>query len=434
MKKLIILYFFLILVIPLGCSTNENKITNWHEYSGFLKSLKSQDTTIKTSVEIEHNFWLTKMHKHPEQIPYLSRVAFTYTKLFKENGGVKNLVEAEGLLKIVNNKTHYKNVDFLRALAGIYMSKHQFKESLSMLQKADSLQKNKRSTNKMLFDVYMELGNFNAAKNKLDKLKYKEDFDFLVRIAKWVDHQGNLNDAIGYMKSASLLANKSKNKTLICWAYSALAEYYGHQGKIQLSYDYYLKALKKDPSYLYALKGIAWITFSYDKDVKSAKKIIETIYQIRPTPDLLLLKAEFAKFQGELSEKKQFISEYQKLLQNKGYAGMYNRHDILLFANDPKKAHKAIQIALQEIKNRPSPSSYDLLAWAYFNNDQPVEALKTFKIYVANKPSTPESEYHKAVLYKTFGLSKDYLAIKNKLLRENTFELGPNITKIITEL
>jgi hypothetical protein len=48
-------------------------------------------------------------------------------------------------------------------------------------------------------------------------------------------------------------------------------------GRIQESYDSYLKTLAIDPNYSYALKGIAWIVFSHERNTKEAKRIVEAI-------------------------------------------------------------------------------------------------------------------------------------------------------------
>jgi hypothetical protein len=41
-------------------------------------------------------------------------------------------------------------------------------------------------------------------------------------------------------------------------------------GRIQESYDSYLKNIRID-NYSYALKGIAWIVFSHERNTKEAK-------------------------------------------------------------------------------------------------------------------------------------------------------------------
>ena len=51
------------------------------------------------------------------------------------------------------------------------------------------------------------------------------------------------------------------------WTFSNLGDLNGHAGNIKTSYDYYLKTLAVDPNNSYALKGIAWIAFSHEKNI-----------------------------------------------------------------------------------------------------------------------------------------------------------------------
>ncbi len=50
----------------------------------------------------------------------------------------------------------------------------------------------------------------------------------------------------------------------------------------------------KDPHYYHALKGIAWLAFSHDKDVANARKIIAYLQQRHPVPDYELLLSQMA--------------------------------------------------------------------------------------------------------------------------------------------
>ena len=89
-----------------------------------------------------------------------------------------------------------------RSIAKNYISQHRFKEALSHLEKANALGENKKGTQKMLFDVYMELGNYDLAEGMLTEIKDFKDFDYLIRLAKWNDHKGDLDTAIDLMEKA----------------------------------------------------------------------------------------------------------------------------------------------------------------------------------------------------------------------------------------
>jgi hypothetical protein len=54
---------------------------------------------------------------------------------------------------------------------------------------------------KILFDVQMELGNFAEAESNLNALKDMNDYDYLIRLAKWNDHKGDLKTAITFMEN-----------------------------------------------------------------------------------------------------------------------------------------------------------------------------------------------------------------------------------------
>jgi hypothetical protein len=68
----------------------------------------------------------------------------------------------------------------------------------------------------------MELGNFAEAESNLNALKDMNDYDYLIRLAKWNDHKGDLKTAITFMEKARDIAEKEDNRTLKIWSYSNL--------------------------------------------------------------------------------------------------------------------------------------------------------------------------------------------------------------------
>src|SRR5690606_18953473 len=124
------------------------------------------------------------------------------------------------------------------------------------------------------------------------------DFDYLIRLAKWSDHQGNLDAAIIYLEKAKTTAESSNMKGIKQWAYTNLADFYGHAGRIHDSYNHYLKALELDPNDAYAKKGIAWIVYSYEKNPDEALRILNSVMKDYLAPDYYLLKSQIYEFKG----------------------------------------------------------------------------------------------------------------------------------------
>jgi len=127
-----------------------------------------------------------------------------------------------------------------------------------------------------------------------------------------------------------------------------LGDYYGHAGEIEKSYQNYLKALKLDPNYNYALKGIAWIVFSHEKNTEEAHRIISSIQARYETPDLYLFKAELEEFLGNNNSQANYLKKYFEMLSTSPeYGDMYNAYNINIWAESNEQFYI---ILLQSIK------------------------------------------------------------------------------------
>lgn len=428
MKTIAILIFTTLLLV--SCTSKSGKITAQKDYDKYLKN-KHKTARIFTQSEI--NFWQKKYDAAPNQISYLSLLANNYSKLFEITGEVKNLYKAEELLLKSNETYKYSSVGTIRSLARNYISQHRFREALALANKALAIGEGKKETQKLLFDINMELGNYDAAETNLKSLVDNNDFDYLIRISKWNDHLGDLKTAISYIEKAKEIAIKNDNKSLKIWTFSNLGDLYGHAGNIQKSYEYYLKTLEVEPEYSYALKGIAWIAFSHEKDTKEATRIIDIISKTHNTPDFYLLKAQIAEYENNSNLKIKNLTAYFKMLDNINYGAMYNKYNTLIYAENKSTASKALEIAKVEIAHRPTPDSYDLMAWSYYNMGDSKKALQIAQKYVVGKSFEPKLNYHLALIYKANKMDAKIVPIKKELLT-STFELGPNLEKKIISL
>ncbi|WNH13252.1 cell surface protein [Thalassobellus suaedae] len=412
----------LLLLLIVSCNDTPKKITSSTDYNVYLNA--DDDEMLQLTIE-DYKFWEKKLEKEPSQFPYLIKAAASQSHLFSKTGRIELLIEAENKLIKANKATNYSKSAYLRSLAHNYISQHRFNESLKLLKKAEAIGDNLEVTQKMLFDVHLELGNFELAKSYLDKFSNdNSDFDYLIRLSKWSDHRGNLEAAIKYMEQAKEIAESSNLPATKQWVYTNIADYYGHAGRIKDSYNHYLKALSIDNNDAYAKKGIAWILYSYEKNANEALRILNSITTSYNAPDYYLLKAEIAEFQGDSNLQEEQIKLYKSAVQNEFYGDMYNKYNVLLYAEENIETEKALKIAQTEIKNRPTPQSYDLLAWTYYKYGDATEALDIMEKYVVGKTYEPEVLFHLAQVYKANGKKDEAKNLKKELL-ESAFELGP---------
>jgi tetratricopeptide (TPR) repeat protein len=404
-----------------SCETQSNKVSNSEDYNHYLALDENESLS---GIEADLLFWEDKLKENPTQFPYSAKIASAKEKMFQSTGKIDYLVDSEAHLINVNDRVNYQKSGYLRSLARNYISQHRFKESLELLKKAEVLGDDLESTQKMLFDVYLELGNNKEASDYLGKIKDLSDFDYLIRLAKWSDHNGNLDAAIRYMEQATLKAEQSKQKGKIQWAYTNLADFYGHDGQVEQSYAYYLKALEINPNDAYAKKGIAWIVYSHERNPDEALRILISATKNYNSPDYYLLKAEISEYMGNEKMKEKYLNAYTAAVDNRLYGDMYNKYNAILFSENPEQIDAAVKIATQEILNRPTPQSYDLLAWAYYKKGDITEALYIMEAHVINKTSEPESLFHIAQVYKANGKIAETKELKKELLG-CAFELGP---------
>lgn len=421
-------YFFPIIITAVLFSCDKTKVTDTTDYSTFLNA-EFNISNLNSNVE----FWTKKLEATPGQFPYLAKRANAYTQLFDATGDIDYLIKAESDLMSAINKSNRMIPGYLKSLAANYISQHRFKEALVLLKEAEANGEKLQGTKKMLFDVHLELGNDLAAESYLMQFKNESDFDYLIRVSKWQDHNGNLEGAIDYMEKAMSIAEASNLKSLKQWSYTNLADFYGHAGEIEKSYQHYLKALALDPNDAYAKKGIAWILYSHENNPKEALRILDHIASYHSSPDYELLKADIAEFQDDEALKTAAMNNYHKAVKNKDYGDMYNKYNVMVLADEMLLPEKAIEIAQKEVENRPTPQSYDLLAWSYFKKGDLQMANDIIEKYVEGQTSEPDVLYHIAEIYKAVGKTEKVMELKSELVA-SLYELGPTMAPKVKQL
>lgn len=427
MKNIVYIIATLFLV---SCDNkNTDFVTNADDYEAYLVS-DNPETTSKY-----FQLWNSKIKPDSVQLLSFANVAGEYGRFFKKTGSIKYLRQAEkALVKAVEianiNKSAYR-----KALARNYISQHRFNEALKLAEEAAEIGGGKNDTQSLLFDVHMELGNYSKAEKYLDSIKNMSDFGYLIRIAKWNDYMGNLDTTINFMEKAMKIAESSKNKTLLVWSYSNIADYYGHAGRIKESYNHYLKTLELDPQNAYAKKGIAWIVFSHEKNGKEALRILDAVTENYNAPDYYLFKAEIAEFMNNKHGVSANIDKYYTSIKANSYAygDMYNAYQVEFYLNHTQEYEKALNLALKEVITRPTPETYGLLAHTYHKMGKNKVALELVETHIIGKTFEPAILYQAAEIYKASNQFDKVRALKMELMGA-VYELGPASKKEISQL
>jgi len=416
------------LLFLFSCQTEpKSSLTDARDYNKYLVSNPSRTTSKYFEL------WNSKIKPDSSQLMSFGIVGGEYNRYFQNTGDIQYLKKSEQVLKKAVAIAAMGEAGYYRALARNYISQHRFREAAQLADSARAIRSGVDQTLGLMFDVNMELGNYDIAQKYLDSLKNMNDFAYLIRVSKWNDYKGDLDTTIRFMEKAKLKAEDSKNKELRLWAYTNLADYYGHAGRIEDSYKHYLKTLELDPENAYAKKGIAWIVFSYEKKAAEAMRILDSVTKNYKAPDYYLLKAEIADFMGDDLKSLSNFDTYFEMVQNPAYGDMYNAYNVSLYLDRTDQFDKALKLSRKEVGNRPTPESYSLLAYSHFKKGDKEKALEIVQKYIEGKTFEPGILLYAAEIYSANGLFEKAKEIKIELA-EAIYELGPSSEVAISNL
>ena len=406
---------------------NQKQIAKPADYNIFISDARKFQKELEKS-NTELGFWSHRLKADTGNFVDMLELASNHIKRFKQTGLPSDLHIADSFYNRVLAKIKNTSPEIYFSIAQNAVTQHRFKDAWKALQLADSIGVNPYVINLLKFDVAMEIGLYPEAYTCLNKIKDEKKFDYLIRIAKLQDHNGMLVNAIEYMEKALVVAEKSAKKSLILWAKSYLADMYGHAGRVKESYKNYLDVLKIDSSYLYALKGIAWIAFSHDHNTTEAKRILNYILLQTNMPDLYLTLAEIAKYEGDTIEEDKNIATFLSIVNQPAYGNMYNKYLIDIYAADNKNSDKALALAEKEVSNRPTAETYGWLAWVNYKKGNLARAYELTNKFVINQSFEPHILLHAAFIYNASGNKVKAENIAKECL-SSSYELGPVQTK-----
>ena len=418
MKSQFIIYLGAIFLL-LSCNNN-NQIAVAGDYQQELE----QQPKVLDWIAKDLQFWEQKAVQHPNQFPYKAKLAAAYGTVFSTTQDIAALNKANALWDQVNQTTSFKNAGYLRAAARLAITAHEFKKAHNLLKLAEDSGQRLQDTQKMLFDVCMELGFYQEAKLYLDTVKDFTDVDYLIRRSKWEDYLGNLPEAISFLERVLEIAYSNNNTSLQLWSITNLADYYGHAGTVLKSYNNYLNALALDPENKYAKKGIAYIAFAKDNNPTEAIRIMEAITRQHRTPDDLLFLADLYQATGNFKAQKESLSAFRILLESGQYGALYNIPLAMLWAEEDKEFSKAIALLKHEVARRATPETYSALAYVYLLSGDATKALNLAQEFVIGQSSEPVLLLQTAAILKANGITNQALELKAELM-EAAFELGP---------
>ncbi len=415
-----------------ACSSKQKQVADEQTISTMLQQQSKQQAAALKRIDEDVQFWKNRLAANANDISAQIKLASLYSARFQYSGAIEDIHNSNRLYMAANHLHKYISSGIYRSLAANAVTQHRFLDADRYLDTAASMGDDKYVTVLQQFDVKLELGDYYKAEQLLNSLVNKKNFDYYIRASKLEDHKGNGEASVQWMEKAVADAAESGKEELQLWSKTNLADMYGHNNRINEAYKLYNEVLAVNPHYYHAWKGLAWIAFSNDHNTSLAKKILFWLKKQHPVPDYDLLLSDIAAYEQNNDEKNSYLASFLAQTEQPQYGDMYNKYIFEILTDAQNNYAGTLSIAKREVRNRPTPHSYELLAWSLYKNGQLEEATRLVNSRVLNKTFEPDALYHIGVIYKQAGnkkLAKHYL---NEAL-ESSFELGPLVTNEIKE-
>ncbi len=377
-------------------------------------------------VDADILFWKTKLGQQADGFTYAERIASLYETRFALTGRREDVDSSRLYLKeALTHRNGWKDLPTRCTSIKSLLTLHRFREAEIQCRELQEQHRNSLPLGLLRFDALMEIGTYQEAGRVIRNLeKTASGYDLLVRRAKYFDHIGNLPAAIEDMKSAYALSLNAGNPAVHAWTCTLLGEFLSHFGDIESARDLYLEALDADPLFEAAWQRIAWIAHVEDGNGELQRRILEKI-NTRSTPGLLWeLAGAYESMDSTRSSS--YLKDFYQMATDPKNELWYAPKIALVEAEVNRNYEKALTISRQEVEDRPTLASYDLLAWCYYLSGDLSSAKEVVQSQLEGKTGEPLILYHMGEIYRALGEDRPAMHYFIEAL-EATFELGPKI-------
>lgn len=424
------------LIAGILCSCGNNVIDLVVKPDQVLPLLEDYPKQVKGDLDEANKdllFWKSKLNQNPTGFLYAEKMSAIFDDRFQLKGDIEDIDSSNHFLQLaIELRNNWKTNDLYYSQISNLIKLHQFRDAEQLCVR--SLEKEPRDLGFQLlwFDVLMELGKYEDAQRLIVSIsKTNNDYDVIIRQAKFFDYLGRLDRTLELMRKADSMVMKSNNLSLQSWTKTILGEYLTHSGAIDEAYQQFMLAVQMDPTQEYAWLNLAWIAYSHDDNQVLYERILSAL-DVKTTPDLLWELAHLYKDQGDQRYYRNILRFYEMASQPK-YRGWYEPKLIQIESEHMGNHKKALQMARKQVEIRPTLDSYDLLSWSLYQASDYDSARAVFENHLFQKTGEPLILYHGSEIYMK---TSDFEKARGLLAEaaEAGFELGPEIFNRINDL
>ena len=314
-----------------------------------------------------------RLRANPRDAHAYALLGVAYEQRARETGDPTYYTKAGGVLHRAVALAP-KDLVATSGLGSLALSRHRFREALSLGRKALRLSPTTALSYGIVGDALVELGRYPAAFRAFDKMAgLKPGLASYSRIAYGRELLGQTAGAIQAMQLAVDAATSEREPA--AWARWQLGKLYWSVGRLDAAEHQYRAALAAFPGYVYALDALAQLEAARGQTAKAISLERRAVDDV-PLPQFVGLLGDLYRLQGRpaLAQRQYaLVGVIQRLLVANG---VKTDLETALFDIDHGiRLPHALALARRAEADRPSIDGDDVLAWALARNGRCADAL-----------------------------------------------------------
>ena len=362
-----------------------------------------------------------RLRANPGDARSYALLGLAYEQRARETGDPTYYPKADGVLRRALRLAP-NDLVATGGLGSLALSRHRFREALSLGRKALRISPTTALTYGIVGDALVELGRYNAAFRAFDTMaRLKPGLASYSRVAYGRELLGRTAGAIQAMRLAVDAATSAREPT--AWTHWQLGKLYWSVGRLGAAEHEYRAALAAFPGYVYALDALAQLEAAHGDTSKAIALERRAANEI-PLPQFVGLLGDLYRSRGQLAKARRqyaLVRVIQRLLVANGVKT--DLETALFDVDHGIRLRHALALARRAQAERPSIDGDDVLAWALARNGRCGEALSWSREALRLGTRDSLKLFHRGMIERCLG----HRAAANAFLHR-ALELNPHFS------
>jgi len=353
-------------------------------------------TDLRASVQEQQD----RLRRLPEDAAGWSGLAVSYVQLARVAGDPSYYAKAEQALERSLEVSPDGNADALAGQAALAAARHEFAAARDLAAQAAVLDPYDATTQGILGDALLELGNYDAGFAALQRMvDLKPGVPSYTRVSYSYELRGDLDGARFGLESALAVAVTPVHRAFVLYHLGELAFNAGDLVGAAAHFD---RGLASAPDDIRLLAGRARVSAAMGETEAAVADYTEVVRRL-PDPVVVVEFGELLESLGRVDEAQEqyTVADASRSLAAAG--GVMPDVEIALYDADHGRPTDALATASAQYETRRSVHVEDAMAWALFANGRHAEALE--HAYAAQRLGIRSAlfSYHRGMIEAALG-------------------------------